>query len=73
MKYVSHQRTPSADGSSYPFYKKTIPSQLNQSRAKPPRRVSTHAVRVASVYSNEILNVFPKLSAILWRKARDGL
>ena len=40
---------------------------------KPPRRVFTHAGGVASVYSNEILNVFPKLSAILWRKAREGL
>ena len=26
-----------------------------------------------SFYSSEILNVFPNLSAILWRKAREGL
>ena len=40
---------------------------------QPPRRVSQYADGVASVHSNEILNVFPKLSAILWRKAREGL
>lgn len=63
----------SADGALYPFHKTLIPNQLNQSRATPPRRILTHAGGVAFSYSNEILNVFPKLSAILWRKAREGL
>ena len=31
---------------------------------QPPYRVFTYAGGVASVYSSEILNIFPKLSAI---------
>ena len=40
-------------------------------KATPPH--ITHAGGVASRYSNEIRSVFPKLSAILWRNAREGL
>lgn len=49
----------------------SVHTKINKSKATPPRFL--HAGGVASVYSSEILNVFPKLSAILWRNAREGL